>query len=188
MEEISYAGPSNSGGKRLSKRLLVFGGLFLLVLLLLGSAIYFITREKSPKSDDSAKAVVTPENKEASPTPTIEPSVSPSTTPSKSVSKSPTPSTVAAKSDINIAVQNGSGVTGAAAKAAAVLKAVGYTISSTGNADTSDYTDVTVKVKKSQKAELTTIEKALAKDYTVGTTSSDLPESASYDVLVIVGK
>ena len=59
---------------------------------------------------------------------------------------------------------------------------------STTNADSTDYTDVTIQIKSSKKSNLVAIEKALSSDYTVGTTSTDLPECTSYDVLVIVGK
>lgn len=189
MEEISYAGGSGSGKKRLSKRLVIFGGLFLLVLLLLGSAIYFITQDSSGNEPDETAAVISlPPDEEITetPAPTEDTSPTPSvaTTPSKSPSKAPAAS---AKSDIGITVQNGSGVTGAAADAADVLKAAGYSISSTGNADSTDYTDVTIKIKNSEKSHLSAIEDALSDDYTIGETSADLPESTSYDVLVIIG-
>lgn len=192
MEEISYAGSPNSGGRKLSKRLIVFGGLFLLVLILLGSAVYFITRDKSPQSDEVTKSITLPKDQEisATPTPVEETSVTPekSGTPSKSPSKAPTPSGSSAKSDVSIAVQNGSGVSGAAADAAEVLRTAGFTISSTGNAESTDHTDVTIRIKSSMKSHLSAIEKALSDDYTVGSTSTDLPESTTYDVLVIIGK
>ena len=196
MEEISYAHSGNQKKKRLSKRLLIFGGLFLLVLVLLGSAVYFITQDSdetqvasentqttseiSLPAEEEITETPAPTEEETSPTP--EKSVAPSKSPSKA------PTGTSAKSDVSIAVQNGSGVSGAAAGAADVLKAAGYTIASTGNADATDYTDVTIRVKNSEKSSLSAIEKALAADYTVGDTSADLPESTSYDVLVIVGK
>jgi len=197
MEEISYANSKGPSKKRLSKRLLIFGGLFLLVLVLLGSAIYFITQDnktevasETTESIETTSEISLPAEEEVTQTPAPSEEVSPtpekSTTPSKTPSKAPTGA--AAKSSVSIVVQNGSGVSGAAASVADVLKTAGYTISSTGNADTTDYTDVTIKVKNSEKASLSDIEKALAKEYTVGDTSADLPESTSYDVLVIVGK
>lgn len=200
MEEISYSGSSNSSKKKLPKRLVVFGGLFLVVLILLGSAGYFITRSNSSSSDDSS-VLITPEDTKSdvsqTPAPSEEPSVTPekSTTPSKVPSKTPSkiPSKVptggaTSKSDVNVSVQNGSGVTGAAKTAADILTAAGFTVASTGNADKSDYTDVTIRVKNSQKSILSSVEDALSKKYTVGDTSTDLPESTSYDVLVIIGQ
>lgn len=194
MEEISYAGSRNRGKKRLSKRLLIFGGLFLLVLVLLGSAIYFITSdEKAPESEEQVQttdSISLPAEDTLSETPTLEEEVSvtpeKSTTPTKSPST--TPSASNSKADIKISVQNGSGVTGAAGDAADVLRTAGYTISSTGNADNSDYADVTIRIKNSKKASLSAIEDTLSDDYTVGETTTTLPESTSYDVLVIVGK
>lgn len=198
MEEISYSGNRRQGKKRLSKRLLIFGGLFLLVLILLGSAIYFITSDSKStevnESDLTTESISLPdENEDAQEiSPTQEPSVTPESTvaPSKSPSVAPTAASGASssKASVKITVQNGSGVTGAAGDAADVLRTAGYTISSTGNADNSDYADVTIKIKNSKKSSLSDIEKTLSKDYSVGETSTDLPESTSYDVLVIVGK
>lgn len=200
MEEISYATSRNPKKNRLSKRLLIFGGLFLLVLVLLGSAIYFITSDNKTSvaiENEQAKStdeITLPPQDEVSeaPTPTEEVSPTPqeSLTPSKSPSKTPSksPTGTSSVNDLKIVVQNGSGVTGAAAQAANVLKAAGYTIASTGNADASDYTDLTIRIKPSEKTSLGAIEKALAKEYTIGDTSADLSESTSYDVLVIVGK
>ncbi len=198
MEEISYSGSKGSSKKRLPKRLIVFGGLFLVVLLLLGSAGYFITRSGSSNSEnDDSSSITLPEDSSSeiseTPTPTEEISVTPekSTAPSKAPSKTPTkaPGTSSAnKSDIKISVQNGSGETGAAKAAADVLTGADFTVVSTGNADNTDYTDVTIQIKNSQKSHLSAIEDALSKDYTVGDTSADLPESTSYDVLVIIGK
>jgi fructose-specific phosphotransferase system component IIB len=185
MEEISYANPNSSNGKRISKRLLVFGGLFIIVLILLGSAVYFITQDKSPQEDEVTKSITLPADQEATPTPEVKEENTDEISNEPSEALSPTASEN--KSDISISVQNGSGVTGAAGKAADILKADGYTIASTTNADSSDYTDVTIQIKNSLKTKLSSIEKALSKDYTIGSTSADLPESTSYDVLVIIG-
>lgn len=185
MEEISYANPNGSSSKRISKRLIVFGGLFIIVLILLGSAIYFITQDKSPQEDEITKSITLPADQEATPTPEVSPESSDEI--SEEPTGEPSPTTAAAKSDIKITVQNGSGVSGAAGDAADVLKAAGFTIASTGNADNSDYTDVTIQIKNSLKTKLSSIEKALSQDYTIGSTSADLPESTSYDVLVIIG-
>lgn len=187
MEEISYAGSGGSGKKRLSKRLLIFGGLFILVLLLLGSAVYFITQDSnSSEPDETASSISLPPEEEITETPTPEEEGSPTPERPTTPSKAPA-STASENSDISISVQNGSGVSGAAAEAADVLKTAGYTISSTGNADSTNYSDVTIQIKNSLRSSLADIEEALSDDYTVGETSTDLPESTSYDVLVIIG-
>ena len=54
MEEISYSGSKTIQRKNLPKRLLVFGGIFLVVVILFGSVFYFITRSGSESPDDSA--------------------------------------------------------------------------------------------------------------------------------------
>jgi len=192
MEEISYAGSSSRGQRKLPKRMLVFGGLFLVVLLLLGSAAYFITREKAPEEDGVTASITLPEEDEVTetPTPTQEADVTPEdeTTPTRAPSKAPTGTGSTATSSVRITVKNGSGEAGVAGVAAEVLKEAGFTIASTGNADNSNYTDVTIQIKNSKKASLADIEDALSADYTVGDTSTDLPESTSYDALVIIGK
>ena len=92
------------------------------------------------------------------------------------------------RSELMIEVQNGSGVTGAAAKAADVLKVLGYKIESTGNADNSDYANVTIQVKSAKSTFLPLLKKDLGFSYTVGTTSADLSSSSTADALVIIGK
>ena len=183
MEEISYANPQDSGKRRLSKRLFVFGGLFFIVLILLGSAIYFITQDKSPQEDEVTKSITLPADQEATPTP-VEAMEEEDT---EEPTEEPTPTEEADNSDISISVQNGSGVSGAAGEAADVLRSAGFSIASTTNADATDYTDVTIQIKNSLRTSLSEIEDALAQDYTIGSTSTDLPEGTSYDVLVIIG-
>jgi hypothetical protein len=196
MEEISYSGSKDYSKKKLPKRLLVFGGLFLVVLLLIGSVFYFITRSGSSDVPDDSATISLPadQTEEISETPMPTEEVSPtpekSTSPSKSPSISPTKAAGSTTnlSDIKISVQNGSGETGVAKAAAAVLTTSGFTVVTTGNADNSDYTDVTIRIKNSKKSNLAAIEKALSEKYTIGETSADLPESTSYDALVIIGK
>ena len=92
------------------------------------------------------------------------------------------------RSKITVVVENGSGVEGAAGKAADFLKSKGYKISSTGNADNYKYTGVTIKTKNSTKAYIDLLKKDLSQNYTVTNTSSDLPNNSSFDVLIIIGK
>lgn len=92
------------------------------------------------------------------------------------------------KTKIIISVQNGSGIEGAAGKAADFLKEKGYKISSTGNADNYNYTGITIKTKSTTSAYLNLLRKDLSEKYTVGNTSSDLVQDSAADVLVIVGK
>lgn len=92
------------------------------------------------------------------------------------------------RSTLTIEVQNGSGVVGAAKKAADVLKELGYVISSTGNADNYEYNNVTIQVKNTMSKYLALLKKDLESNYTVGTASAELTATSSADALVVVGK
>jgi len=92
------------------------------------------------------------------------------------------------RSKLSVTVQNGSGIEGAAGKAADVLKTLGYNIASTGNADNYDYKGVTIKVKKENSNFLDLLKKDLSKDYTIKSATSDLPPDFSTNALVIIGK
>lgn len=92
------------------------------------------------------------------------------------------------RSKLSVSVVNGSGIEGTAGKAAALLKELGYNIASTGNADNFNYQGATIKVKDSKNNFLPLLKKDLAKEYTVNSTSSDLPSSSSTDALIIIGK
>lgn len=92
------------------------------------------------------------------------------------------------KSTLTISVQNGSGVTGAAAKASDLLQNLGYKVVSTSNADKEDYQNLKIQVKSTKKDFLNLLKTDLAKSYTIGVTSSDLPSSFPTDVLIIIGK
>jgi hypothetical protein len=92
------------------------------------------------------------------------------------------------RSEISIEVLNGSGVTGAASQASDTLKSFGYNISSVGNAETTDYENVTIKIKSNKSNFLDLLKKDLGFSYTIGSSSADLADDSSADALVIVGK
>ncbi|HSX40606.1 MAG TPA: LytR C-terminal domain-containing protein [Candidatus Saccharimonadales bacterium] len=92
------------------------------------------------------------------------------------------------KSKITITVQNGSGQEGAAGKAADFLKSQGYNVSSTGNADNSSYTGVTIKVKNANNNFADALKKDLSQKYSVSSVTTDLSSSFATDALVIIGK
>lgn len=185
MDEISYSGGPSRIKRKLSKRIILFGTFALFGVLLLLGLIFFITKDNSSETEDVTKSIELPANEEPeiteAPTPTPEETPTPTKVPTKAKE-------VSTEKGIKIAVQNGSGEAGAAASAAAILKQAGYNIISTGNADNFEYTNVTIKIKSSQKSFLSSIQKALESSYTVSETSSDLSEGQDYDALVIVGK
>lgn len=72
----------------------------------------------------------------------------------------PTPTPLIKKSDIVLAVLNGSGVSGAAQKVSTYLQAQGYQIKNSSNADSFAYTGITIVTMKTK----TTIVSLLQKD------------------------
>ncbi|MBI4098053.1 MAG: LytR C-terminal domain-containing protein [Candidatus Levybacteria bacterium] len=193
MEEISYSGGSSQIRRRISKRLALFGIFFVIILLLLGSVVYFVTRSNSSEKETKSIQLeedVSPQVTEEEPSPSPKQTEAPTPTPKPKAS--PTPTTVVSsnpeKANIKVAVQNGSGEAGVAATAADILRKAGYDVVSTGNAQNFDYTDVTITVKAAKKSALTLLEEDLSADYTVAKTSSDLSTEVAYDALVIIGK
>lgn len=132
----------------------------------------------SQRTDQQSFVPVVPNAK--STTPTITSSPKPSPTPSPTVSVN--------KKDIKIQVQNGAGVVGAASKMKAFLEKKGYTVVDVGNASTYSYEETEILVKSSKSAIRDILEEDLSESYTVGRIETTLPESAPYDVRVIVGK
>ena len=191
MDEISYSGGKSRIRRKFSKRVVLFGAFAISGVLLIAGLIFFVTKDNSSETEDVTKSIELPKNSEFGVTKTPSPTPDLSPTPTSSPTKAPTKAKekeISNEEGIKIAVQNGSGESGVAASAAAVLRKAGYNIISTGNADNFDYTNVTIKIKSSQKSFLSSIQKALEPDYTVGGTSSDLSEGQDYDALVIVGK
>lgn len=92
------------------------------------------------------------------------------------------------RSKLSIIVENGSGIEGTAGKGAAILKDLGYNVISTGNADNYKYEGITIEVKSDKEDFLNLLKKDLAKDYTIKSSSSDLPDSSTSDCVIIIGK
>lgn len=101
---------------------------------------------------------------------------------------SPVDSSGLDRSKLSVTVTNGSGIEGTAGKAADLLKEFGYNVASTGNADNYNYQGVTIKVKSSKGEFLDLLKKDLSKDYTVSSSSSDLPSDSPTDALIIIGR
>lgn len=148
------------------------------------------------QQDTSTQSVITP-----SPTPDVFPSDTPFQTPTSvpTAVSSPTPTTIPTvnpvdratgldRSDLSVAVQNGSGVVGAASRMSEMLKSFGYHVVSVGNADTFSYENVSIDVKSSVSKYLALLKSDLAKQFTIASSSAALSASASADAVVIVGK
>ncbi len=169
--------------------------LFFLLLVLVGGLLYMGYQYAGLKQ--------TKQKEVAAPTPTV--SLIPTDTPVSTASGTPTilvtpkasakitPTTTVnantvKRSSISVSVLNGSGTPGAAGKVATFLKSLGYTISATGNADTFNYTNISLNVKKGDEAILSLLKSDLAKTYTLDSASATLPASDTTDAVVIVGK
>ena len=104
-----------------------------------------------------------------------------------SVIPSPTPAANVDISKFDIAVFNGSGIAGEAGKAKDLLTKAGFTVISTANAATYDYTKTIIKAKEEVDASvIQKIKDALSKNYVMGE-SQTLTATATTDIQIIVG-
>jgi hypothetical protein len=190
-----YESSKSSGSK--ARIILIIIGIIILIAL-----IAFAVIATGGKGEGEKELTPTPPPPTEAPTPTTEASPTPSgkVTPSPTPKASPTPakgtptptpkggsSSVLDRSDLSVAVQNGSGTAGAATKASDALKKLGYDVVSSGNADNFDYTDVTIQVKGTKKAYLQQLKDDLSDDYTIGSATSDYTGTDA-DALIIIGK
>lgn len=169
-----------------------------LFIILIGSAIiagnYFLSDHQEKKNEQLATPTPLPRQEDDSSldkTPAITTSITPvpsqemTLTPSVQSKATTTPTKAVVK--LRIEVLNGSGVQGEAAKMASFLKGLGYSITSTGNADTFDYTQTVIQIKKSKTEFASQLKKDLSSSYTVHPTIQTLAESEQADAIVIVG-
>ncbi len=163
-------------------KIIAFIVVFLLLMVALGfAANYFLNK----KSIVNKQIIITPTATQIPiQTPTRIASSSATVTPASKLT--PTPSVN--KANITVQVLNGSGAPGVAGKMAATLKNLGYTVSSTGNAQSFDYANIVIEVKKSEPDILAQLKTDLNKSYTLGTASATLSSTNSTDAIVIVGK
>ena len=187
---LTFAAPSKH---KMNKR---FVYLVIVILFLLVAFLGFKFLGSGEKADINNKPAVTTPTDVPMETQTPTPSPLPSKTPTPSPTITPTPkptvnpvdkSTGLNRSKLSVTVKNGSGVAGAAGKAADMLKGLGYNVVSTGNADNEDFINVSIQVKAASSDFLALLKKDLA-SYTIGSNSADLSTSFSSDALVIIGK
>ena len=165
-EQIANIRSSNRTNKQSSPVLwILIPGIFILGAILGG--IVFYQNHTSPNEN---KNTPTPQ---ASSPPLA--TVVPSTAPNVNLS------------EYDIAIYNGSGIAGEAGKVKTLLEDAGFTVVSTGNAATYDYTKTIIKAKSSIDASVISIlEEALGKSYIVGD-SQTLSSSSTTDIQIVVG-
>lgn len=166
--------PKKSGG---AKTLLIAG-----ILILVGILGFVIFKSATKKADTITidepvdDSLTTPvQNKTSEPVQTTSPTPVSSSTP-KAVSKS----------SVNIEIQNGTGITGEAAYLQNLLKDIGYTKISVGNASNQDATITTVTFSKSLSSdvvdELTKKLQSIYQEVSVKTSNA-----STVDALIVTG-
>lgn len=193
MEESAFPTPAINKTPKKSKRFLLLVLAIVIILIIIFAGNKFLG---SKNKKENSKITPTPTEFQI-PTDTPEPSPSGEPTSTPKPTASPTPKSASNpidkatgldRSKLSVEVQNGSGEAGVAGKGSGILKDLGYNVTSTGNADNFDYSNVTVKVKSAKSDYLTLLKKDLSASYTIGSSSSDLSASSSADALVIIGK
>lgn len=91
------------------------------------------------------------------------------------------------KGNYTIEVLNGSGISGEAARVKGILEKEGFTVSSTGNADKSDFEETTISAKSSVEKEWIDLLKTALGTSVVVSEPTSLDDTESADVIVTVG-
>jgi hypothetical protein len=145
-------------------------GMLLLGLLIGGIFAYFFGIQKI---SDSNKPNTT-ENQDITVEPTVTPSSTPLASPSANLSK------------YKIKILNGSGISGEAGKVQTLIEAAGFTVLSTGNATTYDFTKTQITLKTGIDPDfVTALVTALKKNYQTGDPKT--VSTQTNDVTVTVG-
>jgi hypothetical protein len=194
MEDLNFGEVPVNASPRSSKRFPSRFFVLIIVIIVLALIVFGISQLFFSKEETNKKENVTTTTTVAITT-TTEPEATKAAevTTTKGTEKTTTTTTKAGagtldKSKVSIEIQNGSGETGVASTMSTYLKNLGYTISSTGNAENFDYEGVTIQTKAEFKNYIATLKKDLTPDYIVSASSSDLLDSSTADILVIVGK
>jgi hypothetical protein len=152
--------------------------------LLVGFLLFAVTRFMT--GDISLPAMTT---QTISPTPPRQlvaaPTAASTKVPETAPESSPTKGEVPDKASLTIQVLNGSGAAGAAGKMATLLKTLGYTKVTTGNADAYTYKNVTIRRPASQAGAAEALKEDLEKTYIVTESETkDLPSDAAIEIIV----
>lgn len=188
----SYASRSSSHTPRTPGKAL-YVVLFVLLVIIIGiGAAQFLTSRNDDIKDAAPTAIEFEEPTEAPPTPTpeaAETTITPTGTDEDEAEEESSDSVDKAtgldRADLSIVVLNGSGVSGAAGKLSTTLTELGYDVSSTGNADSSDYESTEISISNVKRNFLNLLKKDLGSDYTIGETSTTY--TGTGDARIIIG-
>lgn len=117
----------------------------------------------------------------------------PKVTDSPTIAPNPQPEPTKAPEEVDVSkyeinILNGSGIAGEAGKAKTLLEKAGYTVSSTGNAQTYDFTKTVIQAKEGVESEFTQkLSEALSETYSVDTKIGTLPNSSKDSIVVTIG-
>lgn len=172
-EKVSFpsvGGEKKNGG---AKTLLIIG-----ILVLVGILGYVIYKSASSKNEQGNIEVNVPYNNLA--TPSTEETIAPTSTPAAS------PVASVDKEKLKVQVQNGTGITGEAAYLQNILKELGFTNVTVGNASSQDNDDTQVSFSSSVSSSVVTevTNKLNATYQTVTKVSST---GTTYDIVIITG-
>ncbi len=158
-----------------NKALVYVGSGIAILMILVGSTFFFVSRNSKISAGKIAMTNETPKvlseadtNKETT-----------QSTPS-------TPVPVINKADIKIRVENGAGIEGMAARTKSFFTGLGYTVLSIGNSQKPIRNDTLISFKKGKTQYKDVLTRDMEKNYKL-TFDEDLVDSAEYDVLITVG-
>jgi len=154
--------PKNNQSKPKLPKIVLLIPLFLLIIF------FFVIFGSKIKSDSTDQ---------------IDPSLS--VTPTTSVA-TPTPVDV---SSLKIKVLNGTGTAGQASEVVDLLEAQNFSVETTGNASSYDYTQTEVQIKKSISQDVVTLlTEALGDDFSPEISSQSLSDSSEFDIIITTGQ
>jgi hypothetical protein len=153
-------------------------GLIVLVVLIglavVGGGIFVYQKSLKRKGE---KSII--------PTPTVS---LPTPQPTENLEISVSPSPKLNRANLKVKILNGTGIPGAAGKAAELLEKLGWEGIKIGNADSFDYEKIVIKIKDSKKDYLEILRADLSSKYALEEKTQTLAEDDKFDAIVILGK
>lgn len=158
--------------------------LLLALVLVANFLLYTPTQAPDPTPDATITPSPTPENEKITPSPTPAPD-EPTPTPEPTVTPTPEP----IPDTYTLHILNGSGRAGAAGEVNQVVVDAGFTVATTGNADTYTYTETIIRYKESYASLAKELQTVLADLYPNATLEAlPVDDASAYDVAIIQGE
>lgn len=180
----------DTNSKKPRKIGIFFALAFFAIIILIG--LYVLGASKKSSSPIVPTVTLTPTTipvVTSQPEVTVIPTGKQSPTPSPSSKASPTPAKQTGstqRSEISVAVLNGSGIAGAAKNISTYLTSLGYDVTMVGNAKTFDYKNLTIVTTKATSTYAALLKKDLAPKSS--SISAIIDDTIKTDAQVIIGK